>query len=224
MQGLKITAVTRFQPAIPATSDGRIHMDSLLAYAEILPIIDTLPPPSLGPSPPDMGGFLKRVWGEGVESIYAVSDMYPQGVTTTGKEYAHRRYPIDRSGLAKKSSANRAAGRYKEARKSIHTLSADRWCALAIGDKEKISALLERIPSIGVRGAAGYGRVEKWIVEGADWVTESLILDHKPIPVTAANDLDVNRSSIAVAGWRNPYWYMPWFGEVMEPEQCLLVN
>lgn len=224
MQGLKITAVTRGHPAVPATSDGRIHLDSILAYAEILPIIDTLPPPSAGPAPPDMSSIVRRLWGNGSASIYAVSDMYPQGVTTAGKEYAHRRYPIDRSGLAKKSSANRAAGRYKEARKSIHTLSSDRWCALAIGDKEKIEALLNRIPSIGVRGAAGYGRVEKWIVEGADWVTESLILDHKPIPVIAGNDLRVNRKSIVTAGWRAPYWYMPWFDSVMEPEECLLVS
>lgn len=219
MRGLKIRAVLG-TPALAATPDGRIHLDSVLAYAAMRPIEHTLPPSRQHVQVIEIDG-LQCLWrDESGKPLWACSDLYPVGNWTQGNEYGHRRYPADRAKLAKKASANTSAGQYKEGRRQLRTTSAMNWEAIAIGDADQIRALLATITHIGSR-STNYGRVLRWEVEEDDDVTVEKILHHRPAPVSALEFLGLKPVRInPFCGWTPPYWYHAWYQQCSEPELC----
>lgn len=220
MFGLRITA-RMGTPAIPSTPDGRIHLDSVLAFSAMRAVEHTLPPTRESVSIIDIPG-LKCLWRDNnLRPLWACSDMFAVGDFALGREHAHRRYPSHRSDIAKKSSANTQAGQYKEARKQIKTISTESYQAIAIGDAEIILKLLREVPHIGSRIAAGYGKVLRWDVEIDNSVTIDSVLRAKPVPLDAALEFDIKQLKPTVrCGWTPPYWYQNWYEQCVEPSAC----
>lgn len=221
MRGLTIRA-TVGTPVLAATSDGRVHLDSVLAFAANYPNAHQLPALRERVVCPEIPGLL-CLWrsSQGLP-LWACSDLAPAGLWTQGREYAHRRYPSHRADRARKVSANTAAGQYKEARKQLLTTSATHWQAQCIGDVDAIRSLLAGITHIGSRSSI-YGRVLRWEIEPDDAVTAQTILARRPVPVAAMELLlpDVQPTRInPQCPWTPPYWYAPWNLPCMEPETC----
>jgi hypothetical protein len=214
MRGLKITCITG-TPAIPSSEGGRIHLDSLLAFAAMSAIEDTLPAiGEAGPQCIDIPGLM-RLWEDGDgKPLWAASDLFPKHVIETS-EYLHRRYPSHRADLASKSSANTRAGQYKESRKTVVTVPPTTWTGYAYGDKTAIERLLECVPHIGSRVGAGYGKVLAWEVTEDDAATPERIASLRPVPLSA---FPHSKGRISPScGWTPPYWYKPWYQPCMEP-------
>lgn len=203
MQGLIITA-TVGTPVYTGTHFNAVNLDSILAYAATSHLA---PLPQGEARVVDIPG-LKKVWeDEDGKPLWACSMLYAIN-PTAGQEYAHRRYPSHRAKMAKKQSANLAAGQYKEGRRSIRATDARVWKAMAIGDADTIRSLLEKVSHIGSRSSI-YGHVIRWSVEPCNTVTLDQIMERRPVPAryAACNNLD------PFAAWTPPYWYHPW----MEP-------
>jgi CRISPR type IV-associated protein Csf3 len=213
MRGLKITCRTG-TPAIPSSDGGRIHLDSLLAFAAMSAIEYTLPAiGEAGPQCIEIPGLMKLWESEDGKPLWAASDLFPADAGETS-EYLHRRYPSHRADLSAKSSANTRAGQYKESRKTVTTVPPTIWTGFAFGDKASIEALLACVPHIGSRVGAGFGKVLSWAVEDAD-VSLDRIASLRPVPLTAFPD---SKGRISPScGWTPPYWYKPWYQPCMEP-------
>ena len=202
MQGLIIKALVG-TPVFTGTPHQAVHLDSILAYAAT----KDLPKLKQGEVRLVEIPGLKKVWEDkSGKPLWACSMLYAVE-PETGSEYAHRRYPSHRAHLAKKQSANLSAGQYKESRRSIRTTSAMEWVAMAIGDKDIIASMLDRVSSIGSRSAV-YGHVLKWSVEESDEVTLEKILERRPVP---AEYIGEDLACDPFAPWTPPYWYHPWF-------------
>lgn len=215
-----IIRATLGTPALAGTPDGRIHLDSVLAYAAMRPIEHTLPPARQHVQVIEIPGLLCLWRDEAGRPLWACSDLAPVGDWTQGVEYGHRRYPAHRSKLAKKASANTAAGQYKEGRRQLRTTCAMHWQALAIGDPEAIRTLLDSVSHIGSR-ATNYGRVLRWEVIEDDSVTVGSVLAGRPVPVAALEALGMQPGRInPFCGWTPPYWYHAWYQPCTEPAPC----
>lgn len=219
MKGLVIRATTG-TPVLAGTSDGRIHLDSVLAYAAMQPVEHTLPPARQHVQVIEIPG-LKCLWrDEDGRPLWACSDLAPEGEWTQGSEYGHRRYPSHRANLAKKASANTAAGQYKEGRRQLRTTCSTYWEAQAIGDLDQISALLSTISHIGSR-ASNYGRVLRWNICEDDTVTIESVLSRRVVPLAALDELGMQAGRVnPFCGWTPPYWYHAWYKPCSEPEPC----
>ncbi len=220
MRGMIIRA-TLGTPVLASTQDGRIHIDSVLAYAAMQPIEHTLPPARQHVQVIEVPGLYCLWRDEKGRPLWACSDLAPTGDWVQGSEYGHRRYPSHRANLARKSSANTAAGQYKEGRRQLRTTCATHWEAQAIGDSYQISSLLATVSHIGSR-AGNYGRVLRWAVEEDESVTVESVLARRVVPVAGLDALgmqpggDIN----PLCGWTPPYWYHPWYQPCSEPETC----
>lgn len=79
----------------------------------------------------------------------------------------------------------------------------------AVGHKDDVSELLNRIPAIGKKAAAGYGVVDQWTVEDCSedfslWHTEYGLM--RPVEVGAAEDERLARYPVMRYGVKPPYW------------------
>lgn len=219
-----IIRATLGTPVLAGTPDGRIHLDSVLAYAAMRPIEHTLPPARQHVQVIEIPGLLCLWRDEAGRPLWACSDLAPVGERTQGVEYGHRRYPEHRSRLAKKASANTAAGQYKEGRRQLRTTVATRWEARAIGDPEQIRALLAEVSHIGSR-SVNYGRVLCWEVIEDDGATAQSVLAGRPVPAAALAALGISPGRInPFCGWTPPYWYHAWHQPCMEPEPCTFLS
>lgn len=210
-------------PYVPAEPDGAVHLDSLLAWAFVAtrpyPIRFEGRPASVVPIPP-----LAVLWvsPEGLP-LFAASDLYPQGATLRGREYWHRRYPVDRAELGTRLRASLTAGRWKEYRIPLSTIRAPVLQGLALGDPDGLRDLLQSVSHVGKKGAMGFGRVLEWAVEpraDAPEVVVRTILDRRRVPVAYWVEQDASWSVARAArsAWTPPYWYEPWSELVTVPE------
>ena len=203
MQGLIITAIVG-TPVYTGTSLDAVHLDSILAYAAT----SHLPPLPQGEARTVEIQGLQKIWQDtDGKPLWACSMLYAID-QEVGQEYAHRRYPGHRAKLAKKQSANLAAGQYKEGRRAVRATDARVWKAMAIGDASAIRAMLAKVGHIGSR-ASIYGHVIRWNVEPCESVTLEAILERRPVPASYMPCQD----AIPHTPWTPPYWYHPW----MEP-------
>lgn len=220
MRGLRITAHLS-TPVATLSQDGRVHLDSVLAYAVMRPIEHTLPPSRQSVQVIEIPA-LKCLWrDEAGRPLWACSDLIPVSPAMQSIEYGHRRYPADRAHLSKKPSANTAAGQFKEGRRQMLVTSAPVWEAVAIGKRDDVQALLDTISHIGGR-SVNYGRVIRWEVTIDDAVTERDVINRRSVPEAAG--LEHSGKLNSFCGWTPPYWYHPWYTACMEPEQCSYQN
>lgn len=219
MRGMTIRA-TLGTPVLAGTPNGRVHLDSVLAYAAMRPIEHTLPPVRQHVQVIEIPG-LQCLWrdDEG-RPLWACSDLMPRGEWIQGNEYGHRRYPAHRAHLSKKPSANTAAGQFKEGRRQLRTTFATHWEAQAIGNPDQIRSLLATVSHIGGR-ASNYGRVLRWEVVEDDTVSAESVLARRSVPVAALEALGIKPGRVnPFCGWTPPYWYHAWFQPCTEPEPC----
>jgi hypothetical protein len=219
MRGLRIRA-TLATPVVVGTPDGRLHLDSILAYAAMRPIEHTLPPIREQICVIEIPG-LECVWrdAEG-RPLWACSDLLPIGDRVLGTEYGHRRYPAYRAHLSKKPSANVQAGQFKEGRRQLRTVWAQQWEAQAIGEASTLQGLLNSISHIGSR-ASNYGRVLAWEVAEDESVTLETVLDECSVPAQALGDLGLSADHLSpFVAWTPPYWYQPAYADCREPKPC----
>jgi len=217
MQPLSITAeiVTGY---IPANVDGTCNFDGILAWA----LLTSLPGPVLYPNHEAVivPIPLKQLWiTEDGKPLWAATPLRPVSGYLTGREYWHKRYPVERTEFSQKINANTSAGRYKEIRTPVTTRNCSQVSGLVIGNKPEIERLLSCVTHIGKKGNSGYGRVAKWHVEALAMKTEdaeTAILNMRPVPKISplSSGLAWDKKT-SYCGWTPPYWFAPWHTECL---------
>ena len=81
----------------------------------------------------------------------------------------------------------------------------------AVGNPEKVTRYLQEIPTIGKKGAMGYGIVRKWEVEPCDedfslWHPDYGLMRPVEVGSTEEKELDLSPYPILQYGIRPPYW------------------
>lgn len=76
----------------------------------------------------------------------------------------------------------------------------------AVGHADEVQGLLDLIPSIGKKGAAGYGAVRKWTVEEIEedysMLKNGVLM--RPVPLADASEILSPR--VQMYGYKPPYW------------------
>lgn len=195
-------------------NDGVIHLDALIgtAIAAAHPCYLHFDNDSVFPMP------LEILWLDGNGyPLWAATDLRVVGDRAEGREYWHKRYPVDKAQFSAKMNANTTAGRNREYRVPMQTIACERMEAACIGNQEELERLLPYITHVGKKGAQGFGRVAKWTVELMDdKQPEMLIANNRTIPLPYARDKGI----IGIRGrkgWTVPYFYAPRFMECISP-------
>jgi CRISPR type IV-associated protein Csf3 len=90
-------------------------------------------------------------------------------------------------------------GQYMSYRVPLQYTEADRWQCEAVGNADEALRLLnEYIPTVGKKGAQGYGRVASWEVEALPSFTLS-----RPVPIADTSQ----PFNAQIMGWTPPYWH-----------------
>lgn len=217
MNGAIITA-TVTTPVVTAAPQGRVHTDSVLAYAATLGIEETLPPVSSQTVPIEIQG-LDVLWrSPDGWPLWACTDLYPVGEVSEAREYAHKRFASHRAAFGSKPGVSTVAGMFKEQRRVLRTFSAGQWrAALICHDLQLVQELLQRVRHIGGRTAAGFGRVAAWDVQPAD-VDVDWLLSRRCVPASAGLRTD---GPVAPAlGWTPPYWHAALWEPALDASPC----
>lgn len=220
MRGIRITAHLS-TPVATLSEDGRIHLDSVLAYAAMRPIEHTLPPSRQSVQVIEIPGIFCLWRDDAGRPLWACSNLTPISPAIQSIEYGHRRYPSHRAHLAKKASANTAAGQYKEGRRQMLVTSAPVWEAVAIGERHAVRSLLDTVSHIGGR-VTNYGRVSRWDVVEDDSIDAQAVINRRAVP--ALSQLTHTGIRNGFCGWTPPYWHMPWYTDCWEPAPCSYPN
>lgn len=192
------------------------HLDSILAFGALT----TFPVESIhgagGVSAVPLPLDLVWVSPDGLP-LWACTPLRPVARHLDGKEYWHKRYPVDRAAFGQRLNAVTTAGRWKEYRTPVSTAQADRLDAMCIGHADEIRALLDVVTHIGKKGSMGYGRVARWSVIDSTHTTET-ILARRAVPL----DYYAGRAPLGgispSRAWTPPYWYAPWWRPCAIPE------
>ena len=81
----------------------------------------------------------------------------------------------------------------------------------AMGHKDEVQALLDLIPAMGKKYAAGYGLVDSWDVEDCEddhslWHPEHGLMRPVEVDSSEARDLDLSGYPVMQYGVKPPYW------------------
>jgi CRISPR type IV-associated protein Csf3 len=109
-------------------------------------------------------------------------------------KYFHRRFDAfnaERYMGPKKGCTDVSAGPYKNARLTTRQIVTREVAWHAIGDRERIEALLAGVPSIGHKTGSGSGRVRRWRVELGDLAGGTRALLCRPLPVEYAREISI---------------------------------
>lgn len=200
---------TPYAPAV----DGRLHLDSILSYANVT----AFPfPPAWGDAPAVIPLPIECLWESPAGlPLWACSDLYPTGAAHASTEYWHKRYPQQRiQDLCAKPNAPTTRGRYKEYRIPVGVVMPENATvvALCLGHADSIRTLLDHVQFIGKKPAQGKGRVLQWEVEPLVLSVEetlATILQRRAVPHAFQPVKPGERMSLR-SGWTPPYWYRPW--------------
>lgn len=214
-EGLRIVAhlVT---PAVFGV-DGAIHLDGMLAAAALT----THPYPSqwVRDGEVTLPLPLELLWVSPQNlPLWAATPLRPFGLAAEGREYWHRRTPSHRADFGAKLNAVTTAGRWKEYRVPLKTVTTDRLEAICIGDRAEVERLLAATGYVGKKGSMGYGRVARWSVEPHP-VEIAEIVASRPMPLAyfdgrAAPMTGVLRES---ESWTPPHWVARWHAPCVCP-------
>jgi CRISPR type IV-associated protein Csf3 len=202
MQPLKVTVRT-LQPVITTEP---LHLDGLLAYAVVK---EATHGKMLGET---SGAY----WIPLPLEIERIHDGLPLWRSTNFREidsfkdhsHYHQRgdanpyEPMAVTHTLTRKRPNRmpptTEGQYMSYRVPIQRITADRWEATCVGNREEILRLLGYLQYVGKKGAYGYGRVYSWQVEAV----KSFVLRDRPIPCQTAEEC---LQGAAFMGWTPPY-------------------
>lgn len=204
MQGLQAKAYlgSNYVPS----SDGQIHLDSLLAYASSLDVGETLTPlnksrPRVIPIP------VKIAWvsPDGLP-LFACTHLQPATPSARSTEYWHKRFPVSETvRYCSKVNTPTTRGPFKEYRIPMQVLTAESVMAYCIGNRNEIQRLLDNYAYfVGKKPSQGNGVVLKWEVTEID-MQESDILQSRSVP-----SMMLGREDGAIGAWTPPYWFRPW--------------
>jgi len=142
--------------------------------------------------------------------LWAATAFHPAGEQATDLAYWHKRVQNGRfTGTRTGTFAIRSTnGRWMERRVPLPNVVCQRWEASAIGDPAEIARLLAPIGFVGKRRTNGFGEVEGWLVEPAEF---ALIQDGRltrPLPAGAVPLLGgaVPIGTASPVGWTPPQW------------------
>lgn len=81
----------------------------------------------------------------------------------------------------------------------------------AMGHRDEVQELLDCIPAVGKKYAAGYGLVDRWIAEDCDedyslWHPEYGLMRPVEVDSDEAKDLDLTGYPVMQYGIKTPYW------------------
>lgn len=214
--GFRITAEV-LTPVVASCGDGRVHLDSVLAYAQIMGRESEFPPVASNPVPIQIDGLHEVARSADGWPLWACTDLYPRDPFQS-REYAHRRFASHRAEFGHKPGVSTVATRYKEQRRSMRLTHADRWVAVGIGDPAAVRELLGRVRHIGGRTGAGYGRVGAWSVSPCD-VDLVDVLARRCVPVEFKHLAD-GRPVQPLLGWTPPYWHASLWRPGREAQPC----
>jgi CRISPR type IV-associated protein Csf3 len=168
---LRITAKLR----TPVLSDATLPLDGILLYQAMRE--------TYGPQDVTVSGALLDVplvdlpldrRGIGEHWYYACSFVHWHGTVTEGTDHWNKRFDNQHSGLVdfknRRGKVLVEAGRYKSYHMPVFYRHALFVSWYAVGDADRIAALLRTMLFIGKKTSQGWGRVE-WLIEPwhADW-------------------------------------------------------
>jgi hypothetical protein len=197
---------------IPANIDGTCNLDGILGSA----LLTSLPGPVYYPNHEAVVVPIpiRQLWiSQDGKPLWASTPLKPGSDCSIGREYWHKRYPVERAELSQKLNANTSAGRYKEIRTPIITRNCKSVSSLVIGNKVEIERLLSCVTHIGKKGNSGYGRVAIWRVEELTIKPEDAelaILNMRPVPTRCPLSDKLISGKRSFCGWTPPYWFSPW--------------
>lgn len=189
------------------------HLDGILSFAALttFPVVSTYERAAVVPLPLELAWVSPR----GLP-LWACTPLIPAVAGIATREYWHKRYPSHRSEFGRQVSAVTTAGRWKEYRVPVHAQSVERLRALAIGDSEAVSHLLQAVTHIGKKGSMGYGRVAQWTVKPASHSLHD-VLALRNVPAAYYADAEPCGVLAPLRGWTPPYWYAPWWEDCWVP-------
>lgn len=209
-QPLCVTAI--MSTPVVAGVDNRINLDGLLASAALT----THPYPSQWGRDGDvtLPLPLELLWVSDTGlPLWAATPLQPLGDAVDGREYWHKRTPSHRADFGVKLNAVTTAGRWKEYRVPLRTVTTDRLTALCIGNQAEVERLLASVSHIGKKGSVGYGRVARWLVEPAgDAVVADQLLALRPVPIAYYDGKPAPQHGVLRQreAWTPPYWVARW--------------
>ncbi len=215
-QPLRVSA----QMATPVVMgvDSHVHLDGLLSVAAL----------TSHPYPSQWGADgsmtlplpLELLWvSPKGRPLWAATPLAPLGETAEGREYWHKRTPSHRADFGAKLNAVTTAGRWKEYRVPLKTVTTMHLVGLCIGDAGEVERLLGVIQHVGKKGSAGYGRVARWTVEPTEAsVTDILAL--RPVPVAYFDGKPAPTTGVLRQreAWTPPYWIAKWHEPCVCPQ------
>lgn len=196
MESLKITA--QLYSGFASSDEWSPALDGILAYRHMQEVLGS-EEFGLAASDPQR---LAPVEGLPLEVVvwrewwwYSCSlPIYSQAAEVT--RHLHRRFDaqhaerhVDLGG--KSGRVMVAAGPYKNRRLGIRHHVTDRVEWYAVGDRAEIERLLRGCGHIGMKYAAGFGRVRSWHVEPIGDDPEDRAYRHRPLPVEYADEIEV---------------------------------
>ena len=185
-----------------------LHLDGILSSAVLAshPCTCSFPKgAAIVPIPLDL------MWVKDGWPLWAAGDLSPVCEADRGREYWHKRYPTQRGDLDSKQNAKTTAGRWREYRQPVDTLSPCTMKSVCIGNKAEVERLLSYVSHIGKKPAAGYGRVV-WEVETIDIDLDQalgMIERSRLLPFEYAAERGISGRPVPATGWTPPYWYSP---------------
>lgn len=185
-----------------------LHLDGVLSGAVLAshPCTCSFPKgAAIVPLPLDL------LWVRDGWPLWAAGDLAPVGDADKGREYWHKRYPSQRGDLDKKQNAKTTAGRWREYRQPVDTLSPCTLKAVCVGNQSEVERLLSHVSHIGKKPAAGYGRVI-WSVDVMDVEQNQaaeMVERSRLLPFEYAAERGLSGRPVPARGWTPPYWYAP---------------
>jgi hypothetical protein len=184
---------------IPASSDGVLHLDSVLASAVSLDVASVLSP--LKKSEP-------KVISEDALPLFASSNLQPDATLAKSTDYWHKRFPArEVIHYCARPNTPTTRGVFKEYRVPMSILNCATLTAHCIANKAELYRLLSTyITFLGKKSAQGAGYVLDWQVEVDESATTlNDILSRRPVPSQY-----FGKPYGPLGGWTPPYWFRPW--------------
>lgn len=204
-----------------------IHLDSVLSRA----VVDMAFGHNRGLPNSNEGYWLpvplKAAWfSEDGRPLWYSSVFLPDAEIVEDVTYRHKR-TLD--GWWSSGRQNRPSqGRWKDRRIPVPNAVCDRWQARIIGNAEWIERLLGGIKFMGKNRSIGFGQVDRWEIESADWTGHDIFIDDDALirntPSAASESTGVPwLQNPTLVAWTPPYWkrslcVMGWrAGTVVDP-------
>lgn len=158
------------------------------------------------------------------DGVWLAGDLSPTGHARESFTRWRRRPDLD-AALTHLSSRRlpRSGGAHRAMDEPLAICVTQHLAAVCVGWQQGVVELLDRVWHVGKKRSQGYGRVAEWHVRnigppaGADRVfVDDSGRATRPVPTRTAVELNAS-GRVVHGGYRPPYWWRPWWTQVVVP-------